>query len=110
MLVEITSAETLRMGMPALPPSQQSLRRKMHVLTAISVFPAISNRHLQNAMKPHYLHRVPPKDTPGLIATLILSLALLVIVMLLTSCGGTFVLMPDGTVSYTTPAIVVPSK
>jgi hypothetical protein len=61
-------------------------------------------------MKPHYLHRTPPKDTVGLLSTLLLSLALLAIVMLVTSCGGTFVLMSDGTISYTTPAIIAPSK
>ena len=31
-------------------------------------------------------------------------------VIAMTSCGGTFVLMPDGTVSYTTPAIIAPTK
>jgi hypothetical protein len=61
-------------------------------------------------MRPHYLHSKPPRDTVGLISTLLLSLALLAVVMLLTSCGGTFVLMPDGTISYTTPAIIAPTK
>ena len=61
-------------------------------------------------MRRHYLHRTPPRDTVGLLSTLLLSLALLAIVMLVTGCGGTFVLMPDGTVSYTTPAIIAPSK
>ena len=61
-------------------------------------------------MKPHYLHSKPPRDTVGLLSTLILSLALLAVVMLLTSCGGTLVLMPDGSLSYTTPAIIAPSK
>ena len=61
-------------------------------------------------MKPHYLHSKPPRDTVGLLSTLLLSLVLLAIVMLVTGCGGTFVLMPDGTVSYTTPAIITPTK
>jgi hypothetical protein len=45
-----------------------------------------------------------------MLSALLLSLALLAIVMLGTSCGGTFVLMPDGTISYTTPAIIAPTK
>lgn len=28
--------------------------------------------------------------------------------LFLSSCGGTFVLAPDGTLSYTTPVVIVP--
>jgi len=46
------------------------------------------------------------RSTGRLLCDLIVALAILAGVMALTGCGGTFMLRPDGTLSYTTPEIL----
>jgi hypothetical protein len=52
------------------------------------------------------------RNTKDLFVSLVFSVLLLAVVMLITSCGGTFSLRPDGTLGYTTPRFVeiTPSK
>lgn len=57
-------------------------------------------------MKTYPNHPSRQRSTPDLLATLLLSLILLGLILLATSCGGTFVLRPDGSLSYTTPEIL----
>ena len=35
---------------------------------------------------------------------------LIIACLAIASCGGTFILMPDGSLFYTTPAILAPTK
>lgn len=55
--------------------------------------------------EPDYPRR-PGYNTADLLMKLVMSLLLLALVMVATSCGGTFMLRPDGSLSYTTPEIL----
>ena len=58
-------------------------------------------------MKTEPFHRMRPRrNTKSLLLDLLMAVALLVAIMVLTNCGGTFVLSPDGSLSYTTPKAI----
>ena len=50
----------------------------------------------------------PSELGQAVIACILFWVAVAVFILLVTSCGGTFVLRPDGSVSYTTPEILKP--
>ena len=56
--------------------------------------------------EPYRRRHIRNRSTGRLLCDLIVALAILAGVMALTGCGGTFMLRPDGTLSYTTPEIL----
>lgn len=51
-------------------------------------------------------HHKRKRSTGMLLFDLIIAALILVGIMILTGCGGTFTLRPDGSLSYTTPEIL----
>jgi hypothetical protein len=57
-------------------------------------------------LETRFRHHTRNRDTGRLLFTLVCASLFLAGVMALTSCGGTFTLRPDGSLSYTTKEIL----